>query len=200
MSLVICFSGKKGAIIAGDMREILFGGDDDAIAALEKDLYSGAVTTEGDLQERARSLGVTIVIRDGREKVSSRGDILIGEVGERERDRVRKRCVYATAGSYALVEMHDSRMISAERREGAGFVVLGNEITKRIAHQCIRDYWKAGTLDDAVRVIVMAMETASRATPTVSKQYSLLQTRGRGDLLALLEEEKRSGLIPDESR
>ncbi|MDD5685877.1 MAG: DUF2121 domain-containing protein, partial [Methanoregulaceae archaeon] len=70
MSLVICFSGKKGAIIAGDMREILFGGDDDAIAALEKDLYSGAVTTEGDLQERARSLGVTIVIRDGREKVS----------------------------------------------------------------------------------------------------------------------------------
>ena len=200
MSLVICFSGKKGAIIAGDMREILFGGDDDAIAALEKDLYSGAITTEGDLQERARSLGVTIIIRDGREKVSRRGDILVGEVGERERGLVRKRCVYATAGSYALVEMHDSRMISAERREGAGFVVLGNEITKRIAHQCIRDYWKAGTLDDAVRVIVMAMETASRATPTVSKQYSLLQTRGRGDLLALLEEEKRSGLIPDESR
>ena len=45
MSLVVCFSGKKGAIIAGDMREILFGGDDDAIGSLEKELYSGIIKT-----------------------------------------------------------------------------------------------------------------------------------------------------------
>lgn len=199
MSLVVCFSGRKGAIIAGDMREILFGGDDDTIAALEKELYSGTIATDAELKERAASLGVTIVIRDDREKIFRIGDILIGEVGEREKGMVRRRRVYATAGMYAIAETEGSRMISVEKKEGAGFVVLGNEITKRIAHQCIRDYWKAGTFEDAVRVVVTSMEMAARLTPTVSKRYSLLQSRGKGDLAALLEKEKKSGLISRES-
>jgi len=195
MSLVVCFSGKKGAIIAGDTREILFGGDDDAIAALEKELYSGTIATDEELKERAKILGVTIVIRDNREKIFRIGEIIIGEVGERESGRVRKRRVYATAGTYAIAETENSRIISVEKREGAGFVVLGNDITKRIAHQCIRDYWKAGTFEDAARVVVTSMETAAHVTPTVSKKYRLLQSRGRGDLAALLEKEKESGLI-----
>lgn len=193
MSLVICFAGRSGAIVAGDMREILFGGDDDAIAALERDLYSGEIATEEELKQKAAALGVTVIIRDSRRKISRTGEIVSGEVGERDRGLVRRRRVYATAGAYAVAEMEGRQILSLDRREGSGFVVLGNEITKRIARECINEYWQSGSFEDAVKVIVMAMETASRETPTVSSNYGLVQTRGRGDLGAFLEEEKKSG-------
>jgi hypothetical protein len=46
MSLVIAFVGKKGAVIAGDMREIIFQGNAFSRKRLEKELYNGLIATD----------------------------------------------------------------------------------------------------------------------------------------------------------
>lgn len=189
MSLVIAFAGSQGAIIAGDMREILFGGDDAAIKALEAELYNGKITEDDTLKRRADELGVTIVILDTRTKVFKRGDVLIGQVGERERGLERKRRIYATAGGYALAEIEGSHISSVRKGKAGNFIVLGNDITKKVAHQCIKEYWKSGNLADAVRVIVMSMDMAFRMTASVSRKYNIVQTRTRGNLDSAIAED-----------
>ncbi|MDD3933957.1 MAG: DUF2121 domain-containing protein [Methanoculleus sp.] len=53
MTLVIAYIGKQGAVMAGDMREIAFQGDDSCIDELEHELYLCGV--EGGMSERAPS-------------------------------------------------------------------------------------------------------------------------------------------------
>jgi hypothetical protein len=68
--------------------------------------------------------------------------------------------------------------------------VLGNELTKQIAYTAIQHYWKNGTPEDAVRVIVRAMEEASARTASVSRKYLLLQTRNTLALDTAIEEDR----------
>jgi hypothetical protein len=137
MSLVIAFIGTQGAVMAGDMREISFGGEPGAVAALEEELYGGTITDDEALHRRAAALEVTLRIRDDRVKVRNRGGVLVGEVGERDGPAVQVRRLYVAAGKYALIDMEVGRVT---RRSGGGagsFVVLGNEVSKRVAHRCI---------------------------------------------------------------
>ena len=60
-------------------------------------------------------------------------------------------------------------------------MVLGNEVTKRIAHGMIRSEWKNGTFPDAVRLIIRIMNTAASSTASVSRAYTILQTRKKAD-------------------
>jgi hypothetical protein len=177
MSLVIAYSGSRGAIIAGDLREIRFGGDDAAIAALEEELSCGKIGNDDQLRSRARELKVTILVRDDKEKVRERDGILIGEVTESERGILRIRRLYVSAGHYAIADIEGSRFDLKARGDTSTFVVLGNELTKQIAYAAIQENWKNGTPEDAVRVIVRAMEEAAARTASVSKRYILLQTR-----------------------
>ena len=60
-------------------------------------------------------------------------------------------------------------------------MVLGNEVTKRIAHDMIQEEWKNGTFADAVRIIIGIMTSAASCT-ALSRAYTILQTRRRADL------------------
>lgn len=91
MTLVIAFIGEQGVVMAGDMREIAFGGNDSFIEELERELYSGSITSDRDLAERADEIGVTIRVRDDRTKVSQQGGVLIGEVSETEGMKISKK-------------------------------------------------------------------------------------------------------------
>jgi hypothetical protein len=189
MSLVIAFIGSHGAAMAGDMREISFGGELGAVAALEGELYGGTITGEDSLHRRAGALGVTLHVRDDRVKVEDRGGVLVGEVGERDASAERSRRLYAAAGRYALIDLEGGQVT---RRSGGGagsFVVLGNEVAKRVAHRCIADGWKNGTLEDAIRILIRTLEEASRASPTVSRSFLLVQTRSPIDPARLLEDD-----------
>lgn len=84
MTLVIAFIGKQGAVMAGDMREIAFGGDDSRIEDLERELYGGSIVSDTDLAERADEMGVIIRVRDDKAKVSQQDGVLVGEVTETE--------------------------------------------------------------------------------------------------------------------
>jgi hypothetical protein len=190
MTLVMAYIGSKGAVVAGDMREILFTTGGGGREELEKELYSGRITTDGELAERANALGVRMVVRDDKCKVRKRDDgILTGEVSKFEKGVAYRRRIYAAAGRYAIAEFEGDRTTSVHKKEGAAFIVFGNEITKRIANEVIRDHWKSGTPQDAIRIIVLAMEAASEQTASVSRAFAVEQTAAKADLFAAVDRE-----------
>ncbi len=108
MSLVIAFIGIQGAVMAGDMREIITRGDRISTGTLEHELYSGLIVNDDDLTKRAGELGISLTLRDDKRKVTHRDGILVGEVSETEGGVTRKRRLYATAGEYALADITDA--------------------------------------------------------------------------------------------
>lgn len=192
MSLVIAFIGTHGAVMAGDMREIITRGNRNSMETLERGLFSGMIITDADLEQKAEELGISLTIRDDKRKITQRHGVLVGEVGETEGCVMRKRRLYATAGEYALAEVTDADIRLTGKGKAGNFVVLGNQITKQIAHSCIRECWKCGGIDDAIRIIMFCMERASAATASVSGVYNLIQTPENVDLVQAIERD--SGL------
>jgi len=189
MSLVIAFSGREGAVIAGDLREILMQGPDAEICGFEQELYSGEITTDSDLRKRAGERGILLRVRDDKCKVSDHEGILVGEVTESEGALVRIRRLYVACGAYAIVDIEGDTCILKQKGEGSTFVVLGNEVTKRIAYGLIQSEWKNGTFPDSVRLIIRIMNIAASCTPSVSSAFTILQTRKRADpaLIGIME-------------
>jgi hypothetical protein len=191
MSLVIAFIGAQGAVMAGDMREIITRGDRVSTETLEQELYSGQIVTDDDLIKRAEALGISLIIRDDKRKVTLRDGILVGEVSETEGDILKIRRLYATGGEYALAEITDADLRLTAKWEASNFVVLGNQVTKQIAHACIQENWKNGGVRDAIRILILSLERASKATASVSGLYTLIQTPQKGSLMAILERDSR---------
>lgn len=179
MSLVVAFSGIHGAVMAGDHREILFHGDESDIGMLEAALYTNVICTDEQLRERAAELGVVIVIRDNKCKVREKDGLLIGEVTETDGAIIKRRRLCVSCGHYAIGEKISAQWAIRSLGEGSNFIVLGNQATQGIANRCIRDHWskQGGTLQDAIRVLILSMQEAARTTATVSAAYTLVQTR-----------------------
>jgi len=191
MSLVIAFIGSRGAVMAGDMREIITRGDRLPTEILEKELYSGEIITDDDVRKRAGELGISLIIRDDKRKVTQRDGILVGEVSETEGGVTRTRRLYAAAGEYAAAEITTARLRLTGKGTGSNFVVLGNQVTKKIAHTCIREHWKNGSTQDAIRIIMLSMERASKSTASVSGLYTLIQSPAKISLSAVIERDRR---------
>ena len=191
MSLVIAFIGIQGAVMAGDMREIITRGDRISTETLEQELYSGLIVTDEDLKKRAGELGIFLIIRDDKRKVTQRDGILVGEVSETEGGVTRKRRLYATAGEYALAGITDADLRLTGKGKASNFVVLGNQITKQIAHDCIQEHWKNGGMHDAIRILMLSMERASKATASVSGLYTLIHTPAKVSLSEVIGRDSR---------
>jgi hypothetical protein len=190
MTLVMAFIGEAGAVMGGDMREITFLGDRASMERLEEELYSGGIVTDEGLKKRAGELGVSLSIRDDKVKVSGEAGVLRGEVTSLEGGVLRRRRVYASPGSYAIVEIGPSATTLRGRGGAGNFVVLGNERTKAIAHRCIRERWRNGNIRDAIGIITRSLELAAQASASVSRQFIILETRERVDLAGILEREQ----------
>jgi hypothetical protein len=190
MSLLIGFIGKQGAVLAGDMREIITCGDRICTETLERELYNGLIVTDEELCKRAGELGISLTVRDDKSKVTLRGGIIVGEVCETEGNLTRKKRLYATTGEYALAEITGTDLIVSGKGKSSSFVVLGNSVTRQIAHTCIQEHWKGGGMHDAIRVIIRAMDTASKATASVSGTYTLIQTQLKVSLSAVIGQDR----------
>ncbi len=190
MTLVIAFIGKNGAVMTGDLREITFEGDKSDRERLEKELYSGAIVTDEELVKKAEEFGVGITVTDCKSKVSERNGVLIGEVSSVEGGVVKKRRLYASAGNYAITELRDIEIILTSHGKGSNFIAFGNEFTKQVANKCFKDNWtKKSNFQDAVKILMLCMETAARKTASVSKQFFLIQTALNVDVLKVVEED-----------
>lgn len=192
MSLVVAFTGRETAVMAGDLREMLMQGPDAGIRTFERELYQGSIMSDDSLMQRAGELGIGLIVRDDKCKVSEREGVLIGEVTESEGERVRKRRLYAVPGAYAIADIEPGRFDLRSRGEGSTFVILGNEITREIAHGIIRTSWKEGTLADAVGIIIQIMHAAASCTASVSRTFMLLQTRERSGFPGLVEKDMQA--------
>ncbi len=121
MSLVTAFIGRHGAVMGGDTREIITSGDRVATETLEHELYCGLIRTDEVLRQRAGELGISLVIRDDKRKVTQRDGILVGEVSETKAGLTRIRRLYATAGEYAIAEITGRYFPVDRNREGHQF-------------------------------------------------------------------------------
>ncbi len=193
MTLVIAFIGKNGAVMTGDLREITFEGEKPNREKLEKELYNGAIVTDDELANKAREFGVGITVTDCKSKISERDGILIGEVSSIEGGVTKKRRLYASAGNYAIAELMDSEITLTSHAKGSNLIVLGNDFTKQVANKCFKDNWtKKSTFQEAVKILILCMETAARKTASVSKQFYLIQTASNADVLKIVEKDRNN--------
>ncbi|AKB28875.1 hypothetical protein MSSAC_2688 [Methanosarcina siciliae C2J] len=193
MTLVIAFIGKNGAIMAGDMREITFEGEKPDREKLEKELYNGTIVTDEELARKAEEAGVKITVTDCKNKVSERNGILVGEVSSVEGGIVKKRRLYASAGAYAIAELRDLELTLISQGKSSNFIAFGNEFTKQVANKYFKDNWtKKSKLQDAVKILMLCMETAAKKTASVSKQFVIVQTSSNADVLKLVEKDRKS--------
>jgi len=69
--------------------------------------------------------------------------------------------------------------------------VLGNDITKQIASQCIQRAWEGGTVPDAMRVVMLTMQIAASVTASVSRTFMLVHTDLAANLADAIDKDSR---------
>ncbi|MCJ7443382.1 MAG: DUF2121 domain-containing protein [Methanotrichaceae archaeon] len=158
----------KKALIAGDRRRIIFLGK---CPQLEADLYSGRIRNEDELKARARGLGASLQVLDGKKKVWRQEGILVGEVTEISSDLEKRRRIYLAPGSYVMVDINGS-MAKIIGEGCMSCLILGNKFTQTLANEAIQRA-QCQVNDQLVRSI---FEEASRRTASVSQEYDLLST------------------------
>ncbi|MCX6673450.1 MAG: DUF2121 domain-containing protein [Methanothrix sp.] len=200
MSLVIALAASREAIIGADRRAIAFLG---SCHELEEELYSGQIKNDQELADRARELGASLQISDGREKVWRRGDLLVGEVTEISARLSRRRRIYLTPGASLQVDITSGEDAGAEGAgakgaggearirawDGVGCTVFGNRFTQKLAYEEVGR--AGGRANEAL--IKSILEKAGESTASVSKEHLVLrsdvrQSDPKASLLRALEE------------
>jgi len=171
VSLVIALATGKEALMAGDRRSIAFLG---SCPGLEEELYSGDIRDEGELLARAKGLGATLQVSDGRQKVWRKGDLLVGEVTEISRCRDRRRRVYVAPGAYLLADIEGGRA-EIIGKGLSGLVILGNRVAQSLSKERVQE--AGGRVDE--ELIRAIFEDACSRTPSVSRNYDLLSIKAR---------------------
>ena len=191
MSLIIALAGSREAVIGGDRRCITFSG---SCQKLEDELYSGRIKNDEALQARAGELGATLQVSDGKEKVWTRGDLLVGEVTELSSRLERRRRIYLAPGASLEVDITGSEA-RIRARGGVGCVVFGNRFTQELAGSCAA---RAGGRVNEDLIKSIFVEAGDR-TASVSRQHMILKSDKKpsdpnGALQKALEEDcQKSG-------
>jgi hypothetical protein len=206
MSLVIALAASREAVIGADRRAIAFLGP---CPKLEEKLYSGQIKNDQELADRARELGATLQISDGREKIWRRGNLLVGEVTEISAKLSRRRRIYLTPGASLQVDITSGEDGGAENAcakgaggearirawDGVGCTVFGNRITQKMAYEEVGR--AEGRVNEAL--IKSILVKAGESTASVSWEHTVLrsdikQSDPKAALLKALEEDcKESG-------
>lgn len=165
---------------------------------LEGELYSGKIRNDDELKARAKELGASIQVSDGREKVwiwsQGKGNILVGEVTEISPAIERRRRIYLTPGAYVMADITDKEAKIIGMGKVAA-MVLGNKFTQKLAGEGIAK--AKGRVSE--QVIKTIFEDAAKRTASVSKEYTVLSTAVKKPdpeaavLAALKEDCEKSG-------
>lgn len=174
MSLIICYTGSRGSVIIGDRRRIGFFGDEKNREMLEEEMYSGSIKNRESLLKRAGELGITLKITDEAEKVRAIGDVVMGEVSFKSPQETKRKRIYATTGSFSIVELLGSTIKKIENGDSS-IVVFGNKFTKETANKILKKHWKKKTtLKEVGEIFKLVMGEVARKTPSVSQEYDLI--------------------------
>jgi len=177
MSLVIALAASREAVIGADRRAIAFLG---SCPRLEEELYSGQIENDGKLADRARELGASLQICDGKEKVWRRGELLVGEVTEISPKLCRRRRIYLTPGASLQVDITGGGDAVGEDAGGearirawggVGCTVFGNRFTQKLASEEVAR--AGGRVSEAL--IKGILEKAGMQTASVSREHTVLR-------------------------
>jgi hypothetical protein len=196
MSLVIALAASREAVIGADRRAIAFLGP---CPELEEELYSGQIKNDRELADRARELGASLQVSDGREKVWRRGDLLVGEVTEISAKLSRRRRIYLVPGASLQVDIISGEETGTEGTagearirawDGVGCTVFGNRFTQKLAYEEVGR--AGGRISEAL--IKSILEKAGNETASVSRKNTVLRSDSRQSdpkaaLLVALEED-----------
>lgn len=174
MSLIICYVGSRGTVIIGDKRRIGFLGDEKRRELLEEELYSGSLKTQEQMMKRAAELGINLKITDDSLKVHEIGEVLVGEVRFKTPFETKRKRIYATTGSYSIIELLGSK-IKKINSGNTSIIVFGNKITKEMANKFLKKHWKEKiNLELVGKIFEQVMIDVAQLTPSVSHEYDLL--------------------------
>ena len=175
MSLIICYIGNRGTVIIGDKRRIGFFGDEKKREQLEAELYSGIPFKKyGEMLRRAAELDITLKIIDDAQKIREIGEVVVGEVRFKTTFETKRKRIYATTGSYSIVELLGSTIKTMKTGE-TSIIVFGNKITKEITNETLKKYLTNKiSLKAIAEIFKSVIKEVSSNTPTVSKEYDLL--------------------------
>ncbi|MDD2835924.1 MAG: DUF2121 domain-containing protein [Methanothrix sp.] len=213
MSLVIALAASREAVIGADRRAIAFLG---SCPKLEEELYSGLIKNDQQLQDRARELGAVLQITNSKEKVWTRGDLLVGEVTEISFELCRRRRIYLAPGASLQVDITSGKVADANldvagcaiagreetgRKEacgearirawnGVGCTVYGNRFTQKLAYDEVGR--ASGRVNEALIKSILAK--AGNSSASVSRECTVLhsdikQSDPKAALLKALEED-----------
>lgn len=126
---------------------------------------------------RAKDLGASLQVSDGREKVWRRGEgkgkedenLLVGEVTEISLSSDRRRRIYLTPGAYLMADISggDAKVTGQGK---SGCIVLGNKLTQRLAGEMIRN--AGGRMSEEIMKSIF-IDVGSK-TASVSREYAVL--------------------------
>ncbi len=153
--------------MGGDRRAIAFFG---SCPSLEDELYSGQIRNDQELLARARELGASLQVSDGREKVWKSEDVLVGEVAEISLHLERRRRIYLLPGLHLIVDISGGEARITGRGK-VGCIVLGNRFTQKLAGDEIGR--ARGRVNE--QLIRSILERAGEKTASVSREYTILR-------------------------
>lgn len=136
---------------------------------LEEELYSGRIRSDQDLVAKAKELGASLQVSDGREKVWRRGDVLVGEVTEISPRLERRRRIYLVPGAHLIAEIEGGKVRITDRGR-TGCVIFGNRFTQMLAGEGVRKA-QGKVNEDLIKRI---LEEASGRTASVSRESTVL--------------------------
>jgi len=168
MSLVVALAKSKEAVIGGDRRSITFLG---SFPELEHELYSGQIKDDASLLARAKEIGATLQVTDGRDKVWRRSDILVGEVTEITSQLERRRRIYIVPGAQLQVDISgkEARVRDQGRR---GCIIYGNRFTQQIAVSMVVQ--AGGRVDESL--IQKIFQEVAKKTASISQEHVILRS------------------------
>lgn len=173
MSLIIAYIGTKGCVFIGDKRRIGYFGDKSKREELEDELYSGQITSDKELTQRAKELGITLKITDDATKVRSIGNILVGEVSTKSPFETKRRRIYGITNGYQIIEILGSDISKVETGQ-TSIIVFGNKITKKMANDILQARWNPKTtLKDISELFKEVMGEIAEKTPSIGSSYDI---------------------------
>jgi hypothetical protein len=174
LSLIIAYVGKKGCVMASDKRRIAYFGESNSREKLEEELYTGEISSDDELISRASDLGVSLKLTDDAAKIKTVEETIMGEVTTKGTNETKRKRIYGTTNGYQIIEVVGADITSRDSGESS-IIIFGNKITKRLANNLLKAYWKPSfSLKYMGDIFQKILKEISQKTPSVGKDSDVL--------------------------
>jgi hypothetical protein len=100
--------------------------------------------------------------------------VVIGEVRSKTTLETKRKRIYATTGTYSMIELSGSDVQTMKSGESA-IIVFGNKYTQKLAEKTVNKFWKSKfNLLEVGKIFESVMEQVALETPSVSPEHDMI--------------------------